>query len=428
MKAKALEMLEKMSRSRESTRSILDWVRDPEDTLASPHEGFRPILWHLAHIGAFEEFWLLIKGRGEHEINPRYQIIFDPIRTPREESARLPSRSEMEAYLERVSTRVEQVYSTTSCSSEDLYRLNLVLEHEYQHQETLAYLMQMLPVDRKLKLAPSAQLPVIPQPSLEEMLFVARGEFRQGSSEFLVYDNEKPELGVFVDDFHIDRCLVSNARYLEFILERGYSERRFWSEQGWEWKQDNHIEAPEYWRNIDGEWHLVEMFEQKPLPPDHPVTGVSWHEAEAYARYGGKRLPTETEWEKAARWDPALKQSRVFAWGDRDPSDATCNFGGRRMSTAAVGAFPDRASAYGCLGMTGNVWEWTASTFGPYPGFKPYPYPEYSELWFDGDHRVLKGGSWMTRAPLLRSSFRNFFRPGFRFAFAGFRCVGQTLE
>ena len=161
------------------------------------------------------------------------------------------------------------------------------------------------------------------------------------------------------------------------------------------------------------------MFEEGPLPPDHPVSGVSWYEAEAYARFAGKRLPTEAEWEKAASWDGARK--RRYAWGDEEPSDRLCNFGARRWGTTPVGRFPAGASFYGCLDMTGNVWEWTSDPFRGFPGFEPFPYPEYSETWFDGDHRVLKGGSWATAKSVLRTSFRNFFRRPFRIAFAGLR-------
>lgn len=428
MNPEAPKVIELMSRARESTFSILDWVRDPKDTLLSPHEGFRPILWHLAHIGVFEEFWLLNKGRGELEMEPRYQVIFDPIRTPREESTNLPSRTEMDGYLNRVRSRVEHLYSEQSSSSEDLYRLNLVLEHEYQHQETLSYLMQMLPLEKKHKRTPELSVPVTQASSLSEMVSVPGDQFKQGASEQFVYDNEQPQHTVFVDNFQIDRYPVTNAAFLEFILERGYHDRRFWSRQGWEWKEAHGIEAPEYWRNHGGVWHSVGMFDERPLAGDHPVTGVSWHEAEAFARYAGKRLPTETEWEKAARWDPSSENPRVYPWGNSDPDHTLCNFGGQRMGTTAVDSFPRGASPCGCIDMTGNLWEWTSSAFGPYPGFVAYPYPEYSELWFDGDHRVLKGGSWMTRAPLLRSSFRNFFRPGFRFAFAGFRCARGATE
>jgi gamma-glutamyl hercynylcysteine S-oxide synthase len=420
------EIIERMTRSREATFAILDWVADQEATRTSPHEGFRPILWHLAHIGAFEEFWLLLKGRGEPEINPRYQVIFDPIRTPREESTNLPSRGEMRDYIAKVRSRVEQLYSRNTSAVEDLFALNLVLEHEYQHQETLSYLIQMLPLEKKARLARDPAPSSNTQPSQGEMVFVPGGSFAQGAGDHFGYDNEKTRHNVLVEDFDIDRFPVTNSQYLEFVLAGGYGDSRFWSEAGWKWKELNGITAPEYWRHTDGVWESIEMFEQHPLPLDHPVTGVSWHEAEAYARFVGKRLPTESEWEKAAGWDPESLQMRRFAWGDDDPIESLCNYGGEWTGTTPVTSFPKGESPYGCLDMTGNVWEWTSSTFGPYQGFKAHPYPEYSELWFDGDHRVLKGGSWMTRSPLLRLSFRNFFRPGFRFAFAGFRCVRGT--
>ena len=161
------------------------------------------------------------------------------------------------------------------------------------------------------------------------------------------------------------------------------------------------------------------MFDEAPLEEDHPVTGVSWYESEAYARFAGKRLPSEAEWEKAASWDGARK--RRYAWGDEEPSDSVCNFRMRRWGTTPVGRFPAGASPCGCLDMSGNVWEWTSTPFEGFPGFEPFPYPEYSEVWFDGDHRVLKGGSWATSASVLRTSFRNFFRRHFRIAFAGIR-------
>jgi formylglycine-generating enzyme required for sulfatase activity len=165
------------------------------------------------------------------------------------------------------------------------------------------------------------------------------------------------------------------------------------------------------------------MFESGEMNPDLPVTGISWHEAESYARFAGKRLPTEAEWEKTASWDPIANKKRCFSWGDDLPQPHHANFNNNIYGPSPVGAFPAGKSAYGCLDMTGNVWEWTSTTLTPYPGFKVFPYPEYSETWFDGDHRVLKGGSWVTSSPILRTSFRNFFRPGFRIAFAGLRCA-----
>jgi formylglycine-generating enzyme required for sulfatase activity len=167
------------------------------------------------------------------------------------------------------------------------------------------------------------------------------------------------------------------------------------------------------------------MFGESELRGDHPVTGVSWFEASAFAHFAGKRLPTEAEWEKAASWDENGQSKRRFSWGNDPASSCAANYDFNYWGTTAVTAHPAGASAYGCMDMTGNVWEWTSTVFDRYAGFEAYPYPEYSEIWFDGDHRVLKGGSWATRLPLLRCSFRNFWRPGFRIAFAGFRCAAD---
>jgi iron(II)-dependent oxidoreductase len=260
------------------------------------------------------------------------------------------------------------------------------------------------------------------------MVSVAGGTFEMGSAgDSFAYDNEKPAHTIELSDFRIDAYPVTAGEYVEFVKAGGYQTRSLWSDEGWEWKEANHVACPEYWSRSSGSndvgWLVREMFEDTSLREDHPVTGVSWHEAEAYSRFVGKRLPTEAEWEKAASWNPIAGRKRRFSWGD-DPRDDG-NFGFRNWGTTPVGTYSRGASAYGCFDMSGNVWEWTSSRFEGYPGFRAFPYPEYSEIWFDGDHRVMKGGSWATRLPLLRCSFRNFWRPQFRVAFAGFRLVSH---
>jgi iron(II)-dependent oxidoreductase len=264
-----------------------------------------------------------------------------------------------------------------------------------------------------------------------DMVKIPAGPFQMGSDGFpnvpFIYDNEQPVYTVHLDDFKMDRNLVTNADFAAFISSGGYAKESLWSAEGWQWKEENKIAAPLFWRRDSGDeyWRTQEMFEISEMQPDLPVTGVSWHEAEAYARFVGKRLPTEAEWEKAASWDPSTGTRRCFSWGNELPARHLANFNDNLYGPTPVGTFPAGKSAYGCFDMTGNVWEWTSTPFAGYPGFKYFPYPEYSETWFDGDHRVLKGGSWVTRAPILRCSFRNFFRPRFRIAFAGFRCAAD---
>ena len=426
-----------LEETRAETLRLFDLA--PEAELhRSPGFGYRPLLWHLAHIGVFEAYWLLQKAEGRPAPDPAYERVFDPIRTPREESKHLPARREMEDYLGRVRADVLESLGRSDFGARDPlkaggYLFHLVLEHERQHQETLLYLFQML--DPALKSRPAAVSPngtAAPEAGASAggntaaaggMISVPAGPFLMGAGpDSFAYDNERPAREVFVPAFRLGRTPVTNGEYARFVEEGGYRRREFWGEEGWGRREQEGWECPLYWRRAPGGgWVERRMFEEGAPEPDHPVTGVSWFEAEAYANFAGKRLPTEAEWEKAASWDEARGAKRRFAWGDDEPDAARGNFGRRLWGTTPVGAFPRGASAAGCLDMNGNVWEWTAAAFEGFPGFEPFPYAEYSETWFDGDHRVLKGGSWATSHSVLRASFRNFFRRHFRIAFAGLR-------
>jgi gamma-glutamyl hercynylcysteine S-oxide synthase len=435
---RAEEIKELMTASRAATMALFDMARE-EDLHESPGFGFRPIIWHLAHIGVFESYWLLQKLGGQNAPDERYERVFDPIRTPREESKSLPSRREMEVYLARVRDEVFRLIDRTPLDDSDpllrdAYVFRLVLEHEYQHQETLAYLLQLLAPAKKIRpkleearrTADSTAERVAP--TGPRMIEIPAGEFEMGATAgAFAYDNELPSHSVSLPAFKLDRLLTTNEEYARFIGEGGYLRREWWSDEGWQWREREQWAMPLYWsKNGDG-FNVRTMFDEDWFGPQHPATGVSWYEAEAYARFTEKRLPTEAEWERAAA-GLALSggQKRRFSWGDKQPSPALCNFGNHYWGTTPVGSFPEGASVEGCLDMTGNVWEWTADPFGPFPGFKPFPYPEYSEVWFDGDHRVLKGGSWATRPTVLRNSFRNFFRRHFRIAFAGIRLAADA--
>jgi iron(II)-dependent oxidoreductase len=433
-KQRAEDIAERMSAARRETLMLFDAARE-EHLHESPGFGFRPIIWHLAHIGVFEAYWILQKLKGEPPPDARFERIFDPIRTPREESKNLPSRREMEEFLTRIREKVLHAldqfeFKETEPLLRDGYIFNLVLEHEYQHQETLAYLLHLLNPEKKTRppasdargIAAHAAQPV------REMVLVEEGPFEMGAVwDSFAYDNESPAHTVSLPAFKIDRLLTNNEEYACFIEEGGYKRREWWSDEGWTWRERENWNFPLHWTQPDGKgWHARTMFNEGLLEPRHPVTGISWYEAEAYARFMRKRLPTEAEWEKAASWDSARQHKRRFSWGDETPSPAVCNFNYHYWGTTAVGSFPEGASPYGCLDMTGNVWEWTSDAFAGFEGFRAFPYPEYSEEWFDGDHRVLKGGSWATRASLLRTSFRNFFRRQFRISFAGIRCAADV--
>lgn len=428
------EIAQLLASARAETLKLFDLARE-EDLQQSPGGGFRPILWHLAHIGVFEAYWILQQVKGDGVLNEHYERIFDPIKTPREESKNLPSRREMEEFLMRVREDVLRYLDRISFDDShpllrDAYVFHLVLEHELQHQETITFLLHLLDPAKKAQpsvpsiydLAAPARLS--PSPA---MVTIQEGPFEIGARwSTFAYDNEYPSHTVFVPAFKIDRLLTTNEEYARFIEEGGYKRREWWSDEGWAWRERENWTCPLYWRRDGESWHVKTMFDEGEMNGQHPVIGISWYEAEAYARFMGKRLPTEAEWEKAASWDGAHQHKHRFAWGDGEPTTALCNFDNYFWGTTPVGSFPDGASSYGCLDMTGNVWEWTNDPFMDYPGFTAFPYPEYSEVWFDGDHRILKGGSWATRSSVLRTSFRNFFRRHFRVAFAGIRCAADV--
>jgi iron(II)-dependent oxidoreductase len=210
----------------------------------------------------------------------------------------------------------------------------------------------------------------------------------------------------------------------------GYDERRFWSEAGWAWLREEKARAPAHWRLLAGKresslhaWRELTFGRLEPVHPDGIVVHVSWFEADAYARWAGGRLPSEAEWEKAAAWDPQKSVARRFPWGDSAWTPTRANLDQERLKPACSHAYPAGRSAYGCLQMLGDVWEWTDSWFDGYPGFESFPYRDYSEVFFGREYRVLRGGSFATRAVVARNTFRNWDFPQRRQIFAGFRCA-----
>jgi iron(II)-dependent oxidoreductase len=421
----ATQRRDALAKTRARTFQLFDQATSEAVLQKAPLPGFRPVIWHLAHIGAFEGYWVLQRALGQPSVNERYDILFDPIKTPRENADVLPSRAEMEAYLEQTRTKVLRALEETDGARGDNallhngYVFDLVLEHERQHQETLAALINALPLDRKRAGPPAAQgkrrtpAAEITIPSMHIRI--------GGNGTSFEYDNELPPLDVDIAAFRIDRDLVTNAEYAEFVESAGYARREWWSDDGWAWKEQEAIALPLGWSGPP--WRERRFFDEGPLREDAPVTGVSWFEADAFARSQGKRLPTEFEWEAAAAWDDAKKKRFAYPWGDVAFSPSLANADAIVWSTTPVGSYPLGDAASGLHDAAGNLWEWTSSPFVGYPGFVAHPYPEYSELWYDGDHRVARGGSWFTAPALLRASFRNFYRRNFRLGFLGIRCA-----
>jgi iron(II)-dependent oxidoreductase len=254
-------------------------------------------------------------------------------------------------------------------------------------------------------------------------VLVPGGPFTMGTStEPWALDNERPAHEVELGSFYLDTSPVTNASYAEFIADGGYERERLWGQAGWAYRQKADLTAPLFWeQGASGQWLRRRFGAAEPVPPAEPVMHVCWYEADAYARWAGRRLPTEAEWEKAARFDPASRRSRRYPWGDEDPSAVRANLGQRHLQPAPAGSYPAGAAPSGARQLIGDVWEWTASDFLPYPGFRAYPYKEYSEVFFGPDYKVLRGGAFSSDPVACRGTFRNWDYPIRRQIFAGFR-------
>jgi iron(II)-dependent oxidoreductase len=326
--------------------------------------------------------------------------LYDAIEQPRKIRGELPilKADEVRPYMEQVRERTLEVLDQIELDPDDPiladgFVYEMLLAHEHQHNETMLQLLQMVeryePVE--VDSGPAAEH-VSTGPT---MVLVDGGSHEIGAPDVgFAYDNERPRHRIQLEPFLIDRAPVTNADYTAYLEETGG-------------------EPPKYWeRDGEGGWVRTAMGRTEAVDPRLPVIHVSWHEADAFARWAGKRLPTEMEWEAAAEG----------ASRDRANLDQF-SFG-----PAPAGAYRDGASESGAVQMLGDVWEWTSSDFTAYPGFDAFPYPEYSEVFFGQEHKVLRGGAWATRRDVIRTSFRNWDLPQRRQIFAGIRCARDESE
>jgi iron(II)-dependent oxidoreductase len=408
-------------------RTLLLTDHDEPELLRQHSPLMSPLVWDLAHIGQQEDLWLLRAGdpRRPGLLPPAVEQLYDAFTHPRAERARLPllppveARSFCREVRGRVLDRLERPIPRDDPSSGPAFDVAMVVSHEQQHDETMLQALQLRSGPALL----GAGTPLSPgRPGVAgSTVLVPAGPFVlgvDGTDEPFSLDNERPAHRVDVPAFRIGRVPVTNAEYAAFVADGGYDQPRWWSARGWQHRCDAGLTAPQFW-GPDGTRTRFGLVED--LPPDEPVQHVTFFEAEAYAAWAGGRLPTEVEWEKAAAWDPVAGHRRRFPWGAADPTAAVTNLGGSALRPAPVGAYPAGASAYGVEQLIGDVWEWTSSAFRPWPGFTPMRYADYSAPFFDGDYRVLRGGSWAVGASIIRPSFRNWDHPLRRQVFSGIR-------
>lgn len=421
-------LVQQLEETRKRTRLLLEPVSDED--LGKQHDKIMsPLIWDYGHIGNYEELWLLREAAGRELSDRELYDMYDASLTPREErpSLNLLDREDADVYLDAVREAALESLDAADLEAEDPllaggFVYNLVLQHEAQHNETMLQTLQLMEGDGY---RPEARTELPIGGMRNEMALVPAGTFVMGTDDrALALDNERNSHEIYLPDFQIDRTPVTNSAYLEFVEDGGYEREELWNGEGWSWIQTERITAPKHWYQTEPHSWWTERFGfDEPLRPEAPVVHVSWYEADAYARWAGKRLPTEAEWEKAASWDPGTETRRLFPWGDEPPTPEVVNLDQLAFRTADVGAYPEGASAYGALDMIGNVWEWTASDFAAYPGFEAFPYREYSETFFGPEYKVLRGGSWATRPIAIRNTFRNWDYPIRRQLFAGFRCA-----
>jgi iron(II)-dependent oxidoreductase len=436
---------------RETRARTLELVNDLSDEqLIGPRlEIVNPLQWEIGHVAWFQEFWVLRHLGSQPPILKQGDELYDSARVAHDTRWDLPlvERDETLAYMQRVLERVinqandESAGPTDSEGYNQDYFLNLVLLHEQMHDEAITYTRQTLSYPAPAiagvnKIRFAKQDAPLPQTNhdLTSDAEIPGGKFILGNDceQGFTFDNERLAHEVEIASFAISKTAVTNGEFKLFVEDAGYSRSDLWSVEGWQWRMGASAYHPVYWQqNANGRWLQRNFDEWLTLDERLPVIHVNWHEANAYCRWAKRRLPTEAEWEMAASAEPSPKgrglaeYKRRYPWGDDAPTLKHANLDSSASGCVPVDAIAAGDSAFGCRQMIGNVWEWTACDFQPYPGFVAGPYREYSEPWF-GNHKVLRGGCWVTRSRLIHNGYRNFYTPDRRDVWAGFRtCAPQ---
>lgn len=421
-------------------RQMIELVEplETEDFVIQTDTFMSPPRWHLGHVSWFYDRLLKahypnykpFKEDYSFYLNSYYNAFGQPFNKAKRGTLSRPTVNETMDFWRWINEQTSNFFKEIELTDE-LHRLFLLAyNHEWQHQELMVYDIQHLLQDKykpkNKKTAPSLN----GTSHKKEMIKISGGLFEMGYDEnlwkeFFAYDIEMPVHKVFLNDFLIDNAPVTNGEFLEFIKDGGYTNYKFWLSDGWKTVKDNRWQAPMYWEiDKNGDWFRRDFKGKKFIEhfADEPVTNLSYYEADAYAKWSGKRLPTEAEWEKAAGWDEDSGTKRLFPWGNEAPDDSKTNMLESKVwGVCNVFNYENGKSYYGCYDMIGDCWEWTQSEFMAYPGFKS-GFAEYNDKWF-GNQKVLRGGSFGTPWLSTRNTYRNFFRPEERWMISGFRCA-----
>jgi iron(II)-dependent oxidoreductase len=435
---KCIDLLQEV---RERTLALIADL-DDEQLIGPRLSIVNPLRWEIGHVAWFQEYWVLRHLNGREPMLDGGDALYDSARVAHDTRWDLPltSKADTVSYMQRVLDQVVQLYDREEPTDNATYFLSLVLLHEDMHAEAITYTRQTLgyPAPRFKVVDEIARSHSIEsngdvrnhEPLRDELgdAFVPGGKFILGSTpgKHFVFDNEMSAHEVEVRPYAISRTAVANVQYAAFVDDGGYDHQTLWCDEGWRWRESVCAKHPVYWRFTEGKWWRRKFDEIVQLEDHLPVLHINWYEADAFCRWAGRRLPTEAEWEMAASAEPRpdgngiTSHKRSLPWGDEMPTPDRANLDWLEMGCLDVRSLPAGDSAFGCRQMIGNVWEWTASAFEPYPGFTAGPYKEYSAPWF-GDHKILRGGCWATRSHLVHNNYRNFYTPERRDVWAGFR-------
>ncbi len=435
-----MQLQSRVAEARSRTDELFGIVR-PEAIYDRPIPERHRIIFYLGHLETFDWNLLAQRAFGLAGFHPTFDRLFafgiDPVSggLPDDQPRDWPARAEIEAYNNRLREALDAAieqwsHAPSSGHPQTSLLLEVAIEHRLMHAETLAYMLHQLPPERK-ELKRKVDQPARPAASVRRIrpntVQVPEGPatlgLRRAPGAF-GWDNEFEAHTVDVPAFGMDAFPVTNGEFLKFVQSGGYRNRSLWRDEDWTWIESRQIQHPVFWRRNGNLWMVRGMFAEIRLPLDWPVY-VSHAEASAYARWLGKSLPTEAQFHRAAYGAPDGRE-RSYPWGEEPPAAHHGNFDFQRWDPVTVGAHPAGASAFGVEDLLGNGWEWTGTVLQPFEGFRPLAfYPGYSADFFDGKHFVMKGGSARTAACMLRRSFRNWFQPHYRYAYAGFRCVQE---
>jgi gamma-glutamyl hercynylcysteine S-oxide synthase len=422
----ARELSEWVKDARRRTLALISDLDDPQ--LFGPRLAIvNPLLWEIAHVAWFQEHWVLRHGLGEAPVRADADALWDSGAIPHDTrwDLPLPSRAESLRYMAEVHERVLERLARGEPDPQLAYLVAYTVFHEDMHGEAFTYTRQTLayappPLGPAEPSAPVAAEAPAGDASVPGGLL----ELGARPGDGFVFDNEKWAHPVEVAPFRIARTAVSQGEFEAFVEDAGYTRDELWDEEGRRWREQARATHPFHWRRDASGWWRRDFDCWVRLERERAMIHVSWHEAQAYCRWAGRRLPTEAEWERAASFGDGTRKRR-FPWGEEPPTPARANLDGLALGCRPVAGLPEGDSALGCRQMIGNVWEWTSTRFGPYPGFTPDMYRDYSEPWFATPHMVLRGGAWTTRARLLRNTWRNFYPPDRRDVWAGFRTCAR---